>query len=229
QALFRVSGLFRFGMRQMDKGMAFIPLQKSREVLGLHTGGHEVAMQFVDPKDATDPNLSLFQQLSAGDNEAFGWPDFLPQIQGMLEMVDYVTVMIGIILFLLASFGVINSMFMSIYERIYEFGVVKAIGTQPRQLVELILMEAFVLGVFSVILGLLLGGLSSYYYSIHGMPIGEFEFNGLNLVEPIRTVLDWKQFINFPIYVLLLTVAASIYPARFAARIIPAIALQRTL
>lgn len=229
QALFRVSGVFRFGMRKMDKGMVFIPLDKSREILGMQSGGHEVAMQFVDAKDASDPNLSLFQQLSRGDNEAFGWPDLLPQIQAMLEMVDYSTLIIGVVLFLLTSFGVINSMFMSIYERIYEFGVIKAIGTQPKQLFQLILMEAFLLGLISVVSGLLLGGLVSYYFSIHGIPIGEFEFEGISLADSIKTELNSNQFIDFPIYVLLLTMAVSIYPARFAARIIPSVALQRTL
>ncbi len=229
QALFRLSGIFRFGMREIDKGLVFIPLDKSREILGMQDGGHEVAIQFFDATDAANPDLPLFQKLSDGDIEAVGWPDFFPQIQAMVEMVDYATLIVGIVLFLLASFGVINSMFMSIYERIYEFGVVKAIGTQPKQLVQLILMEALVLGLFSVILGLLLGGLSSYYFSIHGMAIGEFEFEGINLADRIKTELTFAQFINFPIYVLLLTIAASIYPARFAARIIPSVALQRSL
>ena len=195
----------------------------------METGGHEVAMQFVDPKDAANPNLSLFQNLSKGDNEALGWPDFFPQIQAMLEMVDYSTLIIAVVLFLLASFGVINSMFMSIYERIYEFGVIKAIGTQPKQLVQLILMEAFMLGLISVIFGLLLGGLSSYYFSIEGIPLGEFEFEGISLADSIKTQLKLNQFIDFPFYVMLLTIAASIYPARFAARTIPSVALQRTL
>ena len=229
QALFRLSGIFRFGMRELDKSLVFIPLAKSREILGMETGGHEVAMQFVDPKDAANPNLSLFQNLSTGDNEALGWPDFFPQIQAMLEMVDYSTLIIAVVLFLLASFGVINSMFMSIYERIYEFGVIKAIGTQPKQLVQLILMEAFVLGLISVVFGLLLGGLSSYYFSIEGIPLGEFEFEGISLADSIKTQLKLNQFIDFPFYVMLLTIAASIYPARFAARIIPSVALQRTL
>lgn len=229
QALFRVSGIFRFGMRELDKGLVFIPLDKSREILGMHSGGHEVAIQFVDPQDATNPNLSLFQALSEGDNEALGWPDFFPQIQAMLEMVDYSTLIVGVVLFLLASFGVINSMFMSIYERTYEFGVIKAIGTQPKQLVQLILIEAFLLGLISVFFGLLLGGLSSYYLSIHGVPLGEFEFEGISLANSIKTELKLNQFIDFPFYVLLLTMAASIYPARFAAKIIPSIALQRSL
>jgi ABC-type antimicrobial peptide transport system permease subunit len=58
-------------------------------------------------------------------------------------MSSYTSAIVGAVLFILTSLGVINSMFMSIYERIYEFGVAKAIGTTPRQIIALVLFEAF--------------------------------------------------------------------------------------
>ena len=59
----------------------------------------------------------------------------------MIEMTNYATAIVGSVLFVLTSLGVINSMFMSIYERIYEFGVAKAIGTTPGNLIQLVLLE----------------------------------------------------------------------------------------
>ena len=43
------------------------------------------------------------------------------------------------------------------------------------------------------------------------------------------TQIQAYQFVAFPIYVTLLTVAAAVYPAIFAARIVPSRALQRAL
>jgi ABC-type lipoprotein release transport system permease subunit len=229
QGLFRLSGIFRFGMRELDNNLVFISLDRSRELLGMSHGAHEVAIKFIDQDIPNRPDLPLFKKLAADNNEAQGWREFMPQINAMIEMVDYSTLIVGVILFLLAALGVINSMFMSIYERIYEFGVAKAIGTRPRQLVQLILMEAFVLGVFSIIFGILLGGSATWYWSIHGLPFGEYHMSGISLVEPIKSVITWQQFTYFPIYVLLLIMVASLYPARFAAKINPSQALQRTL
>lgn len=146
-----------------------------------------------------------------------------------MEMTSYTTVIIGVILFLLASLGVINSMFMSIYERIYEFGVIKAIGTKPSQIFQLVLCEAALLGILSCFFGAMAGyGLGSYFAE-NGIPIGRIEISGVILDGNVHTRISPSQFINYPIYVILLTIAAAVYPARFAAKIVPSIALQRTL
>lgn len=228
QGLFRLSGVFDLGIRELDSNLVFITIDKSRELLGMRHGVHEVAILFESPFDGTEAT-ALQSRLSQNGNEALNWIELNPAIGTMLEMVRYSTVMIGAVLFLLAALGIINSMFMSIYERIYEFGVALAIGTQPRQLVGLILTEAFLLAVFSVVLGALLGAVLNYLTSIYGIPMGEIEFEGMNMSSMLRTQLSWDQFTLFPAVVILLTMIAALYPARFAARIIPAIALQRTL
>jgi putative ABC transport system permease protein len=229
QALFRVSGIFHFGMRELDDNVVFISLARSRELLGTEQGAHEIALRFVNAEDGKDSNLPLFRKLTDSENEALGWLDINPQIRAMIEMVDYSTLLVGLILFMLATFGIINSMFMSIYERIYEFGVVKALGTQPRQLIQLILSEALMLALLGLIIGISLGGLLTWYYSINGIPFGEFEFEGISLADNIKTIPALEQFIVFPFWVLVLTVVAGIYPAIFASRIIPSRALQRAL
>ena len=78
--------------------------------------------------------------------------------------------MIGFILFILISLGVINSLFMSIYERIYEFGVLSAIGTSRWEIISLVLLEALFLGVISSLIGLVVGSVANYYFSLERSP-----------------------------------------------------------
>jgi ABC-type antimicrobial peptide transport system permease subunit len=120
-------------------------------------------------------------------------------------------------------------MFMSIYERIYEFGVAKAIGTTPRQIIALVLFEAFFLALMACAFGVLLGYLASSYFESNGIPMGRMEMSGVLLDGNMHTEVRAYQFVAFPIYVTLLTVAAAIYPAVFASRIVPSQALQRAL
>ncbi len=229
QALFKVSGLFNFGMRELDDNVVFISLDRSREILGIGNSAHEIALKFINPDDATNPNLPLLKTLSGTQNEALGWLQISPQLGAIIEMVNYSTLIVGLILFLLAALGIINSMFMSIYERIYEFGVVKALGTRPSELMALILCEAMLLALLGLIFGLVLGGYGNWYFSIHGIPFGEYEFEGISLANKIKTIVTLSQFTLFPIWVVILTIAASIYPAIFASRIIPSQALQKAL
>lgn len=229
QSLFRLSGIVHFGIRAMDSSFAFINLRKAQSILGLQDQSHEIAVRFHNPEDGQRSDLPLINRLSTEKSEALNWIQFDPAIGSMIEMSEYSTVIIGTVLFLLVSLGVINSMFMSIYERIYEFGVAKAIGTRATQLVKLILCEAFLLAIISCIFGLVLGGLLSYWASVEGVPLGDFEVSGIAINDKIVPINRAYQFIQFPIYVILLTIIAAIYPAVFAARISPAEALHKSL
>jgi len=229
QELFRLSGIFEFGPEEMDKNLVFINLDKAQSVLGMQGNLHQIALRFIDPEDAKNKELPLFKRLTNEENEALGWLDLQPSIGAMIEMSGYSTAIVGAILFLLTSLGVINSMFMSIYERIYEFGVAKAIGTTPRQIIQLVLFEALLLALISCVFGLAIGYFLGDYFSIHGIPMAKMEVSGVLLDGNMYTQLMLYQFVNFPVYVTLLTLAAAIYPATFASRIVPTEALQRAL
>ena len=229
QELFRLSGIFEFGPEEMDKSLVFINLDKAQDVLGMEGNLHQIALRFIDPEDAKKADLKLFNQLNDEENEALGWLDLQPSIGAMIEMSGYATAIIGTILFLLTSLGVINSMFMSIYERIYEFGVAKAIGTTPWQIIQLVLFEALLLALISCAVGLTIGYSLGDYFSTNGIPMGKMEVSGVLLDGNLYTKLALYQFVNFPVYVTLLTLAAAIYPATFASRIVPTEALQRAL
>lgn len=229
QALFRVSGIFEFGIRELDDNVVFVNLPAAREVLALGDASHEIALRLVNPDDALDADLPLFKKLNQDDIEALGWRDFNPQIGSMIEMTSYSSLIVGLVLFLLASLGVINSMFMSIYERIFEFGVVRALGTRPARIMRLVLCEALLIAIISALSGMILGGALGLYFAEHGVPIGHFEVSGIAINDDLPAVLSIGQFVWFPLYVIALTVVAAVYPAIHAARIIPSRALQRTL
>ncbi len=227
QALYRLSGVFEFGVAEMDEAMVFINLTDARRLLQLHDGAHQVVIQFSHPDLATDLDHPLY---ALGDDtmEVVNWLDSNPEIASMLSMTSYSSAIIGMILFLLASLGVINSMFMSIFERIYELGVMKAVGTRPFGVMSLVAWEAVLIAAASATAGVGLGLVLGYGFSIYGIPIGEFEVAGISM-DRIYTVLDSSQFVDFPIYVIILTFLASLYPAHFASRIVPALAIKKTL
>lgn len=229
QALFKLSGIFNFGIRQLDNSMVVISLARSREILGMLDSAHEIVVQFTGADDHKNPDLAVFQKLNTDEIETVGWLDSAPQMASMIKFIDFSAFLIGLILFFVAAIGIINSMFMSIYERIYEFGVVKALGTEPRQIFQLIVCEAFLLAMLGLIFGLIIGTPIIWYFSIHGIPFGDLQFQGLTIADKIKTVMTPAQFTIFPLWMIGLTLVASVYPAIFAAKIIPSRALQRAL
>ena len=230
QALFRVSGIYYFGLREIDHNTVFINADQARQAVGISAdASHELVMVFEDSSVSREKTSTVFDDFNNEQLELKSWMELNEDIATMLELSGLSTLIIGSILFLLASLGVINSMFMSIYERLYEFGVARAIGTTPWQLAQLILCEALLLGIGSCLFGGVIGyGLISYT-TLHGLPLGEFEMSGIALSGNIATQMQLSQFTELPFYIILLTLVAALYPARFASKIVPTEALSRSL
>jgi ABC-type lipoprotein release transport system permease subunit len=230
QALFRVSGIYYFGLREIDHNTVFINADEARQAVGISAdASHELVMVFEDSSVSREKTSTVFDDFNNEQLELKSWMELNEDIATMLELSGLSTLIIGSILFLLASLGVINSMFMSIYERLYEFGVARAIGTTPWQLAQLILCEALLLGIGSCLFGGVIGyGLISYT-TLHGLPLGEFEMSGIALSGNIATQMQLSQFTELPFYIILLTLVAALYPARFASKIVPTEALSRSL
>ena len=228
QELFRVSGIFEFGLSDLDNSLGFINLNVAQSLLGLNEGIHQIVVRFNNPENALDLQSSFYQSANSGNIEALSWKDYNPSIASLIGMSNYATVIIGVTLFLLATFGVINSLFMSIYERLYELGVAKAIGTSGPELMSLVILEAFLLGVISCIFGSLVGYFANSWFAVHGIPFGTYEFSGV-ILRGIHTKLALEQFTLLPSCIIILVLVSAIYPSIFAARIMPADSMRRSL
>ncbi|WP_108124683.1 ABC transporter permease [Saccharospirillum mangrovi] len=229
QQLFRVSGVFRFDAREFDENSVFILLPRAQQMLGIGNSVHEVAFNLTEASLAGQADLPLFAQLSNDDRVAEGWPQLMPQLSGMLAMTNVSTIIVGVILFVLSALGVINGLFMSIYERTWEFGVLLAIGTRRRKLFALILAEGLLLGIGAIIVGLVLGVVITLWVAHVGIDYGGMEVAGVALNEMIRPGITASHLITLPLWVLALTLVACLYPAAHAARIVPATALHKSL
>ncbi len=229
QEMFRVSGIYHFNIPEMDKGMAFARLEKAQEMLALGSDVHEIALKFVDPSYGRDKTLDFWKKYSQNDNEAVGWTVLLPQLEAAFELSQFSTLITALILFGVVSLGIINTLFMSIHERMFEFGIIRAVGTRPFGVLRLILLEAGALAVISIILGNLLGFISTYLVSKIGIDYTGIEFVGVTFRELLYPVLKVQQFIIYPIWVFIFTIIAGLYPAVYAAKMSPAEAMRKSM
>ncbi len=228
QELFRVSGIYHFNIRKMDEGMAFVRLSRAQQMLALGDNAHEIAVKFANPTIASDATLPFWQEFSRGDNEALGWPDLLKQMSALLRMSSVNMIITGAILFSLVALVIVNTLFMSLYERMFEFGVLRAIGTQATGLVRLVMFEAASLAVISIGIGVLIGFGISYWVSQVGIDYGNLEMAGVTLRDRIYPVIQWSQYVVIPAWAFVLTTLVGIYPALHASRITPARAMRKS-
>jgi len=229
QELFRISGIYFLNINELDGSIAFVRLEKAQEMLNLVGRAHEIAIKFTDVGFGKDKELPFWDVHSTDGNEALGWIELLPQLEAIFALSKFSAMIVGLILFGVVSLGIVNTLFMSLYERFFEFGVMRAVGTRPFALGRLIMFEAGALAVVSIGLGIVLGFVVTYISTQIGIDYGGIEFAGVTFRELLYPVPKLAQYVYYPICVFLFTVIVALYPAIYAARMNPAMAMRRSL
>ena len=215
QQMFKIVGIFDFNNKTIDDGMVFVSINELQKMIGIGNNINEIAILFKNIKSSMDKKLRFWSDYSKDGNEAISWVDIFTQLKSMLGMTDFSLMVVAFILMAIVSFGILNSMFMSIYERMFEFGVLKAIGTDKSSIRKLILFEAGSLAFISIIIGVVLGFIFTYIYTHVGIDYTGIEFGGTTLKNIIYPEITLSQYIIYPLFVFIFTVIISLYPARY--------------
>ena len=228
QEMFRISGIYQFAGEDMNSGMAFVRIEKARELLAIGNAAHEIAIKFTALAYAQDLTLPFWETYSQHGNEVLSWTELMSELKAILQMTQYIKYIMGAILFLVVVFGIINTLFMSLYERMFEFGVLRAVGTRPFGMARVILFEAGALAVVSIGLGAVLGFVLTAVFAHVGIDYTGIEMTGVTMQEVIRPIMTVEQFTAYPVWLFIFTIIAGLYPARYAAKMSPAAAMRRS-
>jgi ABC-type lipoprotein release transport system permease subunit len=221
--LFTVTGILRRVSESADRSAALIHLQDFRRLFALDQGLHELAVSSRGRLPVQELAATL-TRLSPGA-EVKVWEDLLPQLAFMLSALGVAWIIVKTVFFLAAGVGVMNTMLMATYERRYEFGVLKALGTSPRRIVGEIAVEAALLGVMATALGTVLGVTGVLVCQHLGLDTtklaGEYTLAGVAFDPVIRPALSPEVVVTPVLTLWLVCVLASLYPAALAARLDP--------
>ena len=228
QEMFRISGIYHFADAAMNSGMAFVRLEKAQEMLAIGKDVHEIAIKFTSIAYSQETTLPFWDTYSQHGNEALSWTELMSQLTVVLEMTKYSKYIMGVILFGVVVFGIINTLFMSLYERMFEFGVLRAVGTRPFGMARVVLFEAGALAIVSIGLGTILGFVLTGVLAHVGIDYTGIEMMGVTMQEFIYPVLEVQQFIIYPIWVFIFTLIAGLYPARHVAKMAPVDAMRKS-
>jgi len=212
---------------RIDKGTAFIGLKRAQKMLGVNDSIHEIAFTFHNSEVATVLNHPFWVKIRTTDNEALNWKQLFPSLRIILDLQNLSTLITGIIVFLLVLFIIMNTLFMALFERMVEFGIMRALGTRPTRLTALIVIEASSIAVVSIVFGMIIGLAVIFITQFTGIDYTGIDIGGVTFAEPIYPVIRWPQFTIFPLAVLFFTIIASFYPAITAACITPVKAMKK--
>lgn len=230
--LYRNRGTLRTGMALLDRSLTLVHLTDLQELLSLAPERiHEITIKLRDPGEAEAfaARLNDSDILPPGAM-ARSWRSLLPTLSDYLDMVtaSYV-VMIGLV-GLFAALGVLNTMLMSVFERVRELGMLSALGMRPASVVLTVVSESIALAVAGLGTGLALGSLLVWHLSSTGLDLrswmGEISLLETRMDPVIPVVWSWNAVWLPAVGLVLATVVASLLPALRAAFVSPVLAMR---
>jgi putative ABC transport system permease protein len=223
--LFTVSGIVRTGIPELDASQVALDLEDLQFLLALAPSDvHEVVAAAADPWDAPAVAARLGRDLAdlGPDLSVAAWTEFRPELVEFASLIQGMNWVILLVIFLMAAFGVANTMLMSTFERRREFAVVKALGMRPGQVLLTVMGEAFVLGALAVAAGALIATpivLWLIHFPLDLTPVaGEQMFMETLFRFVLRVEHSWDIPFRAAVALVVTAVVAALYPAYRAVR-----------
>ncbi len=229
---YTLSGVFHTGMTALDAGYAILSIETLQDLLVLDRNRiHEVAASMTAPWDAPDAAAALQMTVSrqVPDIEVEDWVSFRPDLAEYAQLAGSANWIIVMVVFVMAIFGVANTMLMATFERRHEFALIRALGSARSGIIQTVLYEGIVLGVVSLIAGAVITIPVMVWWSVSppslAALVGDFTMAGSLVQANLRVVLTWQTPVMSAIALFLTAILASLYPAIRSARVPPADAL----
>jgi len=223
----RVVGIYKARLQGDEERFAWVGRAALQELLGLEREITEVAVTAADYR-AVDAWLPALQASAGPELEVLGWTELHTFLGTLLAVQEGFVLVFMVVVFLVLSFGLINTLVMAVFERTRELGLMQALGMRPGLILLQVLLESLLL----LALGLLLGNglaLATLLPLREGVDISAVA-EGMEMMEMGATLyplLALDDMLMSTAVVLSLGLLASLLPAWRASRLDPVRALAR--
>ena len=226
--LFYVAGILKNMADNVDRGAAMILREDFDILFSTNNLIHEIALNSKGRFESEEIQKLLSARTADVDVET--WQQLMPTIALLTEKMSvFMRTFFSLIFGIAASLGVMNTMIMSTYDRMREFGIIRAIGTTPWRILKQVSLEAILLTTIASVIGVVVGLSVALYFQKYGFDVsgdGNMSFGGV-VMDPVWKASVSVGIVLLPIVLLMLvSIVASIYPASIAARIKPVEAIH---
>ena len=226
-ASFRVEALYKVSSTRFEERNVFVKGTVINSFIGDEKAVNEIAILIDNAEDyriITNELRAKYPSL-----EVRHWADIMPALFYALEFLDQSLIWLVGIIIMGVSFGLLNTILMSVLERIREFGVLMAIGMKKAMVFGMILLETTLVSLIGGIAGLVLSFGMVEYLNKRGLDLSSVGGDGLaefGYASVIYPDIDPTFYFQILAVVVVFAILASIYPAWKSIRLVPAEAVR---
>lgn len=210
-----VAGTLALGNPELEKRAAVMKFNDAQEFSGAYGMWGSVLITPYEKEKSLGLSSQLSSELKLEGASWSSWEERMPELKQLIQADSAGGVIVLFILYTVISFGLLGTMIMLASERRREFTMQIALGVKRSILAKMILIEAFFVGIFGSIVGIILGRSLAYY--LHLNPprlIGDAALAMENMGwEPILPPsLDWSITFTHTAIVICIVLLVSLWP-----------------
>jgi lipoprotein-releasing system permease protein len=219
---FRVNGIFDAGMYEYNSSFVYLSLPDIQQFLGMQdmVTGFEIWVRDVYTADVTARRIT----------RTLGYPyraiDWIAQNRNLftaLKLEKLVTFIVLVLIVLVAAFNIIGMLMMMVMRKTREIGILKAMGTTSAAVTRIFIIAGGMIGIIGTSAGALFGLVACVLlnrFRLVSLP-GDVYF-----IKNLPVSIQAQDFLFVCAAAIVITLAATIYPAVKAARLVPLEAIR---
>jgi len=225
---FRIRGSFKADMEATEKNYLFITMDAAKKFLNMPVAISEISIVLSDEENVETIAEKIKEKVDTALLSVETWKELLPMLEAYFSMFNSFMYIWYVVVFIAMGFGIVNTNLMAVFERVREFGLLRALGMKPWLVVCSVITESVMVLLIGITCGNISGVVSVLFLKNEGIDLTIFgkgsEFFGMSrIIYPQLTLYD---VVNINFVILFLGIIVSLYPALKASRITPVEAMR---
>ncbi|MBA3538265.1 MAG: ABC transporter permease, partial [Deltaproteobacteria bacterium] len=218
---YRVAGTFYTGMYEYDLKYVYVTLDSLNEFLdrGDTIDGIEIR---IDNPDDTDAFVAQISKQLGPSYRVQDWKELNRSLFSALKLEKIAMFLVLGIVILVASFSIVGNLIMVVVEKAREIAVLKTLGASDWGVMQMFAIQGLMIGLFGTVLGVLTGLLGCWAGKRFGLPLNPDVY----YIDRLPIHVDPTSVAASAAAGILISIAATLYPALLAARVRPAAGMR---
>jgi len=219
---FVVTGFFETGMYEFDNTFAYVSIKSAQQLFMMpgKVSGIEIKL---DDLYRADKVVKLIEDRLGFPYYPQTWFEMRKTLFSWMQLEKYAAFLILCLIILVAAFNIISTLIMVVMEKTREIGILKSMGSSSKSITRIFLYQGMIVGMFGTFTGSLIGYLVCWaqqkYQFLH-LP------GDVYIISVLPVKIQATDFMAIGVAAILICLAAALYPARKASKLVPVDAIR---